>query len=323
MGRPATNTDSTTSRISSLKTLGTSLVVNGLAATTQASYRSIWSKFTRFCSSVGHPKWAAMPVSTDSVFLFLTDQISSGISGRSLTSQCSAIAYFHKLRSMPDPTNSFVIRKLITGAQRYKPSQDKRKPITLPILHKLSSALPLVTPSWYMTELFQSLFLVAFYGFFRIGELIPLGKNTANKVIQLSDVSFHGETISGPSAVTLLIRNSKNLSPGSSTQVCLESRQYLCPVKALRTFISSRGRQPGPLFALPDGCPVIRTQFSQLLARCVTACGLKGRYLAHSFRIGATTQAALDGKSEMEIRHLGRWQSDTYKHYIRMHASRQ
>jgi hypothetical protein len=40
-------------------------------------------------------------------------------------------------------------------------------------------------------------------------------------------------------------------------------------------------------------------------------------YNAHSFRIGRTTDLALEGFSSEMIRLLGRWSSDAYLRYIR------
>lgn len=323
MGGSASNSNTTSPSISALTILGSKLIYDSLAASTKATYKGIWRKFSKFCATMQHQHWANLPVSPSAVFLFLTEQIASGISGSTLTTQCSALSYPHKLMSMPDPTAQFAIRKLIISGQKKNPSFDQRMPITLPVLQRLYKTVQMVVPSWYMAELLRTVFLVAYYGFFRVGELIPSSKNNSHKVVQISDVSFQYQHLSSPVSATLHVKSSKNLSPGSSVQVCLVKKESLCPVSALHTFIKSRGLLPGPLFSLPSGSPLIRSQFDCSLKRCVQASGLKGRYLSHSFRIGAATQAALDGVTDSKIRQLGRWRSDAFRRYIRMHAIKQ
>ena len=59
-----------------------------------------------------------------------------------LASHVSAISYIHKICDVPDPTQHFLVRKLIKGAQNLNKSPDNRMPITKPILLKILSALP-------------------------------------------------------------------------------------------------------------------------------------------------------------------------------------
>jgi len=44
-------------------------------------------------------------------------------------------------------------------------------------------------------------------------------------------------------------------------------------------------------------------------------------YNTHSFRIGAATSAESAGLTESQIKSMGRWKSDAYRHYIKPSSS--
>ena len=119
----------------------------------------------------------------------------------------------------------------------------------------------------------------------------------------------------------ITIRHSKNLENGGINRVVLKRHSPLCPVEALHAFVTQRGSSDGPLFSLPSGIPFLRSRFDSYLQSCVSHAGLKGKYKGHSFRIGAATEAAAKGKSDSLIRNLGRWRSDAFKSYVRLHTT--
>ncbi|KAJ8321263.1 hypothetical protein KUTeg_001121 [Tegillarca granosa] len=101
-----------------------------------------------------------------------------GYSPSSIAGHMSAISYVHKLLDIPDPTQSFLIRKLLKGAQNLSKAPDTRMPITKQLLHQILSSLNHTAGTAIERHLLQSLFSLAFHGFFRLGELIP--KTAAN-----------------------------------------------------------------------------------------------------------------------------------------------
>ena len=159
------------------------------------------------------------------------------------------------------------------------------------------------------------MFLVAFYGFFRVGELTVNGANLKS-LVHVQDLHFQFSNNVVTSA-TIVIEDFKHNTPRRPFSVFLEraERSTLCPVAYLQRYFSTRGATPGPLFCFADGSPVKTSQFTQKLTQALNFWSIK--YKSHSFRIGAPSLATEKGLSDAQIRHLGRWKSDAFKLYIR------
>ena len=91
----------------------------------------------------------------------------------------------------------------------------------------------------------------------------------------------------------------------------------LCPVRHLITYLKLRGNVEGPFFIL-DGQPVSQKFFNTQLKNLILLIGEDAdRYSSHSFRIGSATLWAHQGKSDAQMRQLGRWNSNALDKYIR------
>ena len=189
-----------------------------------------------------------------------------------------------------------------------------------PYFTKIVEVLPSLLNSNYDILLYTALFLVCFHGCFRIGELLPKSQSQAPSVLQFDCLKFLG-TQSKIQGISVTINHSKNQEPGMSTKVSLHCRDFLCPVRAMQKYLAARGTSTGPIFCMPGGIPLVRSHFDHTLRLAVQACNLKGKYLGHSFRIGAATEAAAQGQSDAQIRKLGRWCSNAFLSYIRQHIS--
>lgn len=73
------------------------------------------------------------------------------------------------------------------GKQR---SPDTRLPITKPVLFQLVHSLQHTNSSAEQCTLFTAMFLIAFYGFFRIGELASKSPASGKSVVQFNSLPF-------------------------------------------------------------------------------------------------------------------------------------
>ena len=260
-----------------------------------------------------------LPLSTACLALFISYLDARKLAHSTITSYLSAIGYVHKMKGLPDPSKTFLIHKLLTALGRQK-SPDVRLPISKPILHDLVHSLIHTNSSAAQRILFSAMFLTAFYGFFRIGELAARNSNlSTNTVIQYDNLRFlkhEGQIHSIKITITNFKHNTSNRP--FDILIAREDSSPCCPVKSMLRYCTVRGRQSGPLFCHLDGSPITVTHFNTELQRCLIYCGLDTtRYKSHSFRIGAACHAADNGFSDSQIRSLGRWKSDAFKLYIR------
>ena len=156
-----------------------------LTAGSRRSYQRAWIIFRQFYRQFYGSDDPPLPVPTTYLPLFISYLTFLS----TITSYLSAISYVHKLRVLRDPPKSFLIQKLLTALSRRQPV-DIRLPVTRPVLHELVRALSFTYSSAFRRSLFSALFLVAFYGLFRIGELTAKSNRFASSVVQFGNLTF-------------------------------------------------------------------------------------------------------------------------------------
>ena len=280
-------------------------------------YKRSWVVFTDFYSRFCNTK-LVFPVSSSCLALFISYLCAKGLAPATINSYLSAIAYVHKLKGLADPTKTFLIEKLRVAIGR-RSKADIRLPISRPLLYKLANALTHTNPSAYQRCLYTCIFMVAFYGFFRIGELACKQISQRDQVVRFENVTFlmQGNAIQ---SVKIVITRFKHNTDNRPFTIIIDRQpaEQHCPVQCLINYLKLRGYSQGPLFALANGDPITVTQFNRQLQLALSFCGLdSSRYKSHSFRIGAACYAAEKGLSDAQIRTLGRWNSDAFKIYIR------
>ena len=88
---------------------------------------------------------------------------------------------------------------------------------------------------------------------------------------------------------------------GRDTTVVITSQRDInvCPVKKLKEYLLERGSYSGPLFCHFDKTPLNRYQFNAVLKK-------------------ALVYSCADGRSDEEIKRMGRWKSSAFQGYIRV-----
>ncbi len=241
-------------------------------------------------------------------------------------------AYLAALRNMqlslgfPDPRDQSslpILKRVQAGIRRVrmlKGSAAKiRLPITAPILHRIrdtldASACPHKVALWAVAA-------VAFFGFFRLGELLPEKEASGGQTpfpLTFSDVAV--DRNDSPRMIRIHLSRSKCDQFGNGADIFLgRIDSPICPVAALLGFLAARGSGSGPLFRRVDGRVITKVWFVEQLRVVLESVGLpQHQYAGHSFRIGAATTAALAGVEDSTIQALGRWSSAAFLQYIRM-----
>ena len=168
----------------------------------------------------------------------------------------------------------------------------------------------------YHVVLLKALFVAAFYGLFRVGELTI--QNSGVVSINVENVTMSKERI------VFAITKFKNNKTNKSFDVVINKQpnNVWCPVKIISDYVTLRGSQPGPFFCFANLQNVTRNFFSSRLSKCLLFCGFNPKlYQSHSFRIGGASYLASLGYTDLQIKLIGRWNSDVFIRYIRNQRS--
>ena len=295
------------------------LLTQAYAPSTHLAYAQGITAFNDFCRATQQDN--SFPVAPAIVPHFVAYLSLSGKSFSTARTYLAAISAKHKINNMPDPTNAFLVKKLMQGFARSAPSKDVRFPITFARLKQLVSCLNLICSDSYESLLFKTAFTMAFFGFFRVSELLGQAQSLhrgraglLRKDIQLSN-----------STVAVNLRGSKTDQHGKGQTISLTQvgdAPDVCPVRTLLQYLQDRPKSEDLLLVHRNSRPLTRYQFQAVLKKAAQFLGWPTYgYSSHSFRIGAATTAAMNGMSLESIMQKGRWKSGAVKGYLRADRS--
>lgn len=255
------------------------------------------------------------PPTVEQLSLFLSLLSLQNLSHKTARSYLSAIAFQCKLKGKADNTKHFILLKVLEGMKRDGNKCRTRLPITIGMLKLMVLKLPSICSNQYETRLFIAVFTVAFFGFFRVGELTVTKPDYVHRVVSLNDISFDKDL----GTLVIKLRYSKADQLGKGVEIKLhKSGTVVCPVSNVEQYLNVRSKVDGPLFCHANGKPLSRYQFTAVLQKVLARLDINyNSYKAHSFRIGAATTAAEMGHSVEKIKLAGRWSSDAYRSYIK------
>ena len=296
------------------------LLLGSMSTSTKCQYRRVFHLLVSFQHEC-FPKATIWPATKGTVASFVAYLYSKKLAPTTISTYISTLSSMHKISGLPDPSSSFLVKKMILGMQKQSRSLEKRLPITKDILDRLLHAAKLSATSAYQLALFRALFLIAFHAFLRIGEVVVRSKTAdSSEILQLRQLTF---TLKSKKLTSLEVdlEKWKRHYGGKGVTLCIEAspEQEFRPVREMSKFLSLRGEKVGPVFLLEGGQPCDKGLFDSFLRRSVLAAGLDvNRYKGHSFRIGAATSAAAAGHSDADIQRLGRWKSRAFQRYVRI-----
>ena len=281
-------------------------------------------RFNNFCASYG--VHTPFPVTENLLTYFAAFLAEQGLKAQSIRTYLAAIRHLQLTLGLPDPRDSSSLPRLrlvLMGIRRLQAESGnartrRRLPMTPSILRRIRRMWN-ERPTRGDYVLPWAAMTLCFHGFFRAGELtVPSGKSfDANVHLSWGDVAI--DDTRDPQAVRVRLRRSKTDQFGNGVEVVVgRTGDDLCPVAAVAAFIVKRGKTPGAFFLFPDGTPLTKAKFIEIMRNAVGELGLpKEHFAGHSFRIGAATAAARAGMEDSLIMTLGRWSSAAFLRYIR------
>ena len=235
-----------------------------------------------------------------------------GLRSSTIKTYLSAISNVHKLLGQTDPTNTFLVNKMVQGiVNTESKSEQTRLPITNTELHKIMQAIPFCTGCTYTQIMLEALCLLAYHACLRVGEIVY----SAQREHTLTMDNLNTTEASEFQITLSSYKHSKTTTPTLILQK--QPTDKHCPVKSLQKYLLIRGAAPGPIFINKMSQPLTRENFAHYLNLCLQLAGLPAEhYNTHSLRIGRATQLAIDGASEMTIKAAGRRKSTAYQKYV-------
>lgn len=250
-----------------------------------------------------------LPATTEAILRYL-HAFADTLNPRTLSRHVTALKQWHRYQHFPDPTETLIVGKTLTGIARVHGKPKGKAPPLLPE-HLIKIVENLLTQATLAACRDNALLQVGFLGAFRRSELVA---------IKVEDIDWQ------PAGVEILITKSKT-DQLNSGQYCVipNGNEQLCAIRALKIWLEKanikegfvfrrihRGDKTSELSITPDAV-------NEILKKHAVAAGIeKGRnFSSHSMRRGLATTASRDGVSLPAIMRQGRWkQVSTVMEYI-------
>jgi hypothetical protein len=310
----------------------TDLVAAAYAESSWKKFSSALNLFEKFC--IVKKVEPILPISENVLSMFINWAIMEyKMKPSTLTAYLSHLKLVHKLRKISDKSfDSFLCKTQMKGAENLNFYSDNKpaikKVMTLPLLrimgHEISNS------SWNVTSkaAIWATYTVAFFGSFRLGELLSKNENKFNmyETLLWKDVKFiHGDSI--------LIHNkiSKTRKPGGEYISIFEFPFFsCCPVAAMKLLAklsNATENQLQPVFKFETGkCLTKKILNSLIVSHLEPHIGNNAFfYSCKSFRAALPSALASNPHAENDrsIKHWGRWTSDAFERYTRLsHGAR-
>ena len=215
--------------------------------------------YLRFCQNHSPPPPPPLPASPTTISYFIA-HLSLSYSAASIDTYLAAVRAYHVRLGhafIPDPTPQLDL--IIRGVKRIKGSHTRpqRLPITGSIMRQLKGALASSSYSPFDQLLYWTAFTLAFFGFLRIGELVPDCTNPAEPPLSLTDVQ------ASEAELRLRIAGSKTdpFRRGNTSPLRHRGKHLPCPRRVALpgpspNISANRCLSPPPIWRSPHPPPV-------------------------------------------------------------------
>jgi hypothetical protein len=296
--------------IAELNVIANTFINNSIAVSTHRQYASCLSKYIYWCQQLN---LVAFPLQQHNMILFAsklgTTSSVSNVNIHLAAVKFYALAHGYAVERMD---------RLYLVVRGIKKSHGNRyrKPLRIPVTPNM---LKLIKFNMFNSSLrFEdklmlcAAMVVAFFGLLRVSEYTC----KYVKSFQPGDTLCYGDVTYGLDSMQIQLKTSKTDIFRSGVTIRLAANgSVLCPVTALKQYLTVHPSKRGPLFTYNNGRFLTRKDISEYLKQFAE---IQTNLSSHSFRIGAATTLANMGHPRWLIQSLGRWSSDCFKDYLRI-----
>ena len=275
----------------------------------------------RFC--ITYNIYSPFPVSERLLCYFSSVLAVDGLAPQTVKVYLSAVRSMQISLGLPPPRDQStlpMLKRVLDGIRRCKSLDGSRPrtrlPITPAVLRWIQA--PLVESNGLDGPAFWAIAVPAFFGFFRLVELLLESEASYTPSLHLSWGDVAIDYRSATSMLRIHLKKSKCDQFGNGADILLGCTGCdLCPVSAIMTFIGSRCSTPGHFF-VDNQKSITKSRFVVKVRDALRTAGYpEEQFAGYSFRIGASTSAAMAGVEDSMIQTLGRWHSAPFLRYIR------
>ena len=300
-----------------------------IAKSTWSTYKTTGNHLKKCQNITGQDM--SLPMNTNQVTIFLSWLLEDRrIKPSSAESYLAGLRQLHLTKGLAIPTiRSDMIKSVLKGAKHRAWLEEKlnppskRLPMSLSALNLLGLELNSTAMNKEDKRLIWTVSLIAFFGSFRMGELLLDSENHFDPTQDLltEDVFITKNQSSGKKTLQVRLKSSKENRSGREIIVDLFENDTLCPIKAMEAW--TRSRKPRkrnlPAFLMSNGCPLTKKKMNKILDSHLNKNipSKKGFFSNHSFRSGIPSMLGTLGYSTEEIMCVGRWSSNSYECYVK------
>lgn len=295
-----------------------------LAKGTWAKYNSALNKFKKYSAVIGKPiSWPISHIQLTGFTMWGLDH--EKLATDTVKSYIFALSHFQQVFGYPGiQLNSCpLVNYLLIGAKNKrfanKPAR-KRQPITFRKIKHLKKKI--FKTSWHIFNkwAFWGICLVAFFGSFRLGELLSKKSKSFDKKSTLKGkhVNFHKKS----KHWSIWIKSPKSNNPQGEKVYLFEfGDKEFCPVQTLHMYQTMKENyglsdKKLPFFRFVSGRNITTKKVNRFLKKIFPP-GRGYNITGHSFRSGLISSAANvpDIINDTHIKGWGRWKSKAFLRY--------
>lgn len=273
----------------------------------------------------------SLPLDTDKVVVFLNWLLKERkVKSNSAESYLAGLRQLHLIEGHSIPVlRADIVKTVLKGAQHRSWLEEKinppsrRLPMSIAALKLLGLEINESSMNKADKRLIWAVSLIAFFGSFRMGELLASSEDHFDPTQDLlgEDIDLSQAHKSTKKTLQIRLKTSKENRSSREIIVDLFENDKLCPVKAFEawTRVSKPREARLPAFRLSSGRPLTKTKMNELLNSLLNKNVPKGKgfYSNHSFRSGIPSLLGTLGYSSEDIMCVGRWSSNSYECYVK------
>ena len=325
------STQSTSSRLSTLEicNIVEQLCIQQHRDSTRKCYYSVWKTFNQFFVHLDRKptKWE------DRLTLFVGYLIDvQKMQSSSVKSYISAVKAVLKMHEIQVKEDQYLLSSL-TRVCRLKNDQMRtrlpiQKSMLRVILDKTKHYFESTVNQPYLSILYRTLFLTAYFGFFRVSELtagthqllaknVHIGVNKKKVLFVLHSSKTHGQHM----PLQMIKVQSETVKKRHGSRKRTAKATLPCPYQMLCEYSSQRGGYASDseaFFIFRDKSTVKPFHFRKYLKNILILAGFDAKYYGtHSLRAGRSCDLYELGIPIDTIKRIGRWKSNAIFRYLR------